>query len=144
MYSYFRIYISDEISRQLQNSETSVIVTLSSLTGLVYSAEKLIEARTKAPFQFALITLQDWMPGRAMDLGLGQGHNFEEMVDERLDGYELRVKISGDDVALLPYSSGTTGFPKGVQLTHSNLVHNLLQICTGDMKHVQETSGRYE
>jgi acyl-CoA synthetase (AMP-forming)/AMP-acid ligase II len=29
---------------------------------------------------------------------------------------------------LLPYSSGTTGLPKGVCLTHSNMVANLLQI----------------
>ena len=29
---------------------------------------------------------------------------------------------NGDDVAALPYSSGTTGFPKGVMLTHRNLV----------------------
>ena len=31
------------------------------------------------------------------------------------------------DLAVLPYSSGTTGFPKGVMLTHRNLVANLLQ-----------------
>lgn len=31
------------------------------------------------------------------------------------------------DVALLPYSSGTVGLPKGVQLTHRNLVANLVQ-----------------
>src|SRR5438067_2183829 len=30
-------------------------------------------------------------------------------------------------LAALPYSSGTTGFPKGVMLTHRNLVANLLQ-----------------
>ena len=28
---------------------------------------------------------------------------------------------------MLPYSSGTTGFPKGVMLTHYNLVANLRQ-----------------
>ena len=31
------------------------------------------------------------------------------------------------DLAALPYSSGTTGFPKGVMLTHRNLVANLVQ-----------------
>jgi acyl-CoA synthetase (AMP-forming)/AMP-acid ligase II len=32
------------------------------------------------------------------------------------------------DVAMLPYSSGTTGFPKGVMLTHRNLVSMLRQM----------------
>ena len=39
-----------------------------------------------------------------------------------------RVPVDGDDLAALPYSSGTTGLPKGVQLTHRNLVANLLQM----------------
>ena len=34
-----------------------------------------------------------------------------------------------DDLAVLPYSSGTTGLPKGVMLTHRNLVANLCQIA---------------
>jgi len=33
-----------------------------------------------------------------------------------------------EDVAALPYSSGTTGYPKGVMLTHRNLVANLRQV----------------
>jgi acyl-CoA synthetase (AMP-forming)/AMP-acid ligase II len=33
----------------------------------------------------------------------------------------------GEDLAVLPYSSGTTGLPKGVMLTHRNLVANMLQ-----------------
>lgn len=36
------------------------------------------------------------------------------------------------DVAVLPYSSGTTGFPKGVMLTHRNLVSMLHQMEAND------------
>ena len=38
------------------------------------------------------------------------------------------VEVSTDDLAVLPYSSGTTGLPKGVMLTHANLAANLAQI----------------
>jgi benzoate-CoA ligase family protein len=37
------------------------------------------------------------------------------------------MEVGPDDVALLPYSSGTTGLPKGVVLTHRNLVASLCQ-----------------
>lgn len=33
-----------------------------------------------------------------------------------------------DDVAIVPYSSGTTGLPKGVMLTHFNIVANIEQL----------------
>ena len=37
------------------------------------------------------------------------------------------VAIDPEDVVLLPYSSGTTGLPKGVMITHRSLVANLAQ-----------------
>lgn len=39
---------------------------------------------------------------------------------------------AGKDLAFLIYSSGTTGRPKGVMLTHRNLVSNILQISSVD------------
>ena len=45
--------------------------------------------------------------------------------DERDNGVSVRVGMS--DLAALPYTSGTTGFPKGVMLTHANLTANQQQ-----------------
>ncbi len=43
------------------------------------------------------------------------------------------------DVALLPYSSGTTGLPKGVMLTHYGQVANLCQIVATGLATEQDT-----
>lgn len=38
------------------------------------------------------------------------------------------VEVSPDDLALVQYSTGTTDLPKGVMLTHANLVANTMQL----------------
>lgn len=40
----------------------------------------------------------------------------------------VRVPDSGTDVAIVLYTGGTTGLAKGAMLTHSNLVHNMMQL----------------
>ncbi len=34
------------------------------------------------------------------------------------------LEVAREDLALLPYTSGTTGLPKGCKLTHGNVMHN--------------------
>lgn len=40
-----------------------------------------------------------------------------------------QVPASPDDLAVLQYTGGTTGTPKGVMLTHANLTANARQVC---------------
>jgi acyl-CoA synthetase (AMP-forming)/AMP-acid ligase II len=51
---------------------------------------------------------------------------FDELVSP--PGTPPPVAIAPHDVVALPYSSGTTGLPKGVRLSHRNLVANILQV----------------
>ena len=44
--------------------------------------------------------------------------------------YKMASEVSKDDVCNMQYTSGTTGFPKGVMLTHYNVVNN--GKCIGD------------
>ncbi len=62
---------------------------------------------------------------------------FSALLEE--DGPVPDVKIDPrEDLVVLPYSSGTTGLPKGVMLTHYNLVANMHQ-SLGAMSWAQES-----
>lgn len=53
-----------------------------------------------------------------------QGKNCRNNIIERAE--EIRLQIKKDDLASIMYTSGTTGKPKGVMLSHRNLVENFI------------------
>jgi long-chain acyl-CoA synthetase len=52
-------------------------------------------------------------------------HAFRRLLD--VPSEPAAVPVAPDDIALLQYTGGTTGVPKGVVLTHRNLVSNTLK-----------------
>ena len=74
----------------------------------------------RLPFLRNVITIDFDMPGcynfnEAM--GLAENVDIEEV-------YKRAANIDVNDVCNMQYTSGTTGFPKGVMLTHFNVVNN--------------------
>jgi acyl-CoA synthetase (AMP-forming)/AMP-acid ligase II len=101
----------EEFAKQLRDSSARWIVTVSPLLATARRAAELAGG-------VAEIFVCDEAPGHRSVL---------DMLGSTAP--EPAVTIDPDeDVAALPYSSGTTGVPKGVMLTHRSIATNLAQL----------------
>ncbi len=68
-------------------------------------------------------------PGREDGVGWFQDLLSDARRSVRKEGVSGRVEVDPEaDLAFLVYSSGTTGLPKGVMLSHRNVVADLLMV----------------
>ncbi|HLM05719.1 MAG TPA: 4-coumarate--CoA ligase family protein [Blastococcus sp.] len=103
------LYTPDEIAFQLKDSGAKMLITISLFM------DRAAAAAEKTPV--GEIVVLDGMEGHA---------NLLDLLGS--DAPSPQVEIDpADDLVTLPYSSGTTGLPKGVMLTHRNLVANVAQ-----------------
>lgn len=102
-------YTAGEITRQLVDSGAKFLVTIE-----LFLESALTAARAAG-------TEHVFVLGEAND---GARSFFELLRADPIDQIQV---VPADHVVVLPYSSGTTGLPKGVELTHRNLVANLAQ-----------------
>jgi long-chain acyl-CoA synthetase len=63
----------------------------------------------------------------SLEEGAPQPRLFQEILASTRTAEEPAVQVSSGDVAVLQYTSGSTGAPKAATLTHSNIVASVLQ-----------------
>jgi acyl-CoA synthetase (AMP-forming)/AMP-acid ligase II len=101
---------TEDVASQLRDCHATAVVTVSSLT------ERAAAAAAAAGVDDIYLMEPD-----------GDYPSVRDLIGEARVPPEVEIR-SASDVVALPYSSGTTGLPKGVMLSHRNLVANLCQM----------------
>ena len=114
-FSVYQTYAPEQIEYLLSDAESKLIITEQAYL------ENVSEAR-KGVSTLEHVVVVD---------GDGGDHTLDELMemDPEFDPAESVEAIEPDDLLTLIYTSGTTGPPKGVQLTHRNL---LFAVATAD------------
>lgn len=132
-----------EIVYQINDSEAKFFITLDAIY-----AKVLIKVLNKTPNLKCIITtnISDYMGLSKVIVILGKllgkipkgkvqpytGKrviDFLEVMKTSIDLQDVDVDVK-NDLALLQYTGGTTGLPKGTELTHANIISNLIQVST--------------
>jgi len=107
---------SDEIEYMLKNSEASALITFEGF------AQEAFAAFQRVPDCKQLIIAQ--MPGSPHPLPAAENvYGFTDFMKDSSPKFDI-VPTMPDDTAVILYTSGTTGKPKGAELTNFNMFYN--------------------
>lgn len=117
-------------SAQAEKEEILYIIANSGSTALVVedikTFKKLESGLNDLPIKLVVL-LSDETPPTAENYRIV---NFNQLLHLGSNHTLVSLKISGDALATLIYTSGTTGKPKGVMLSHKNLLHQVKTLGT--------------
>lgn len=130
------LYTVDELAAQARDSGTKLLVTLSA-TALLPTALKVLE--TGAIERLVVGSIAGVLPpAKSIAYRLFKRREVATLpVDARITRFSALLANDGrcsapppkpEDVALIQYTGGTTGTPKGAMLTHQNLTANARQV----------------
>lgn len=131
------LYAERELKHLIEDSAASVVITTD--LAMLYDKIMAVKAQTKQLRQLVLCRFASALPFpksvlfpilKRKDIAqveAGTGHRwFQELVAN--DGRPDPVAIDpANDIAVLQYTGGTTGAPKGAMLTHGNVSANVEQ-----------------
>ena len=122
------LYKPDEIHRQARSSHARLIATQAAYAG------KLAQ---ECDPHIRILTVDEALDGVTHISSLLECDAATAFVRDM--HYEDDRHFSPDDIVALPYSSGTTGLPKGVMLTHRSLITSLAQQVDGENPNIHYT-----
>ena len=132
------LYTSREMRHQFKSAGIRALVYLNMFGKRVQEVleDTEIEYLIEAKMGDLMPTVKGWVTNLVVDkvkklvpsYRLPQAIHFKQVLQQGA-GHPLRsLQVRLDDIAVLQYTGGTTGLPKGAMLTHGNLVANMQQI----------------
>lgn len=119
------LFKSLEIKRQLNDSQAKVYIGWEGFSSMV---DPIInDTHVKYKFYTNLAPYLSPDPMAPPEFQMPGEPTFEDILRETKPN-PPSIAIDPNDIAMLQYTGGTTGFPKGAMLTHRNIIANCFQI----------------
>ena len=118
------LFKSMEVKRQLNDSEAKVYIGWEGFNGIVDPV--IGETGVIHKFYSNLAPYLSPDPMAPPQFEMGGEPTWEDLVRDTKPN-PPEVKVESDELAMLQYTGGTTGFPKGAMLTHGSIVANVIQ-----------------